>query len=89
MIEIEVQLFGVFKKGIPSGVLKIQTSETAEMRQVKRDIGNHLSTLWRNRSELTLLLERSVLADESRILREQDLLENRSHLCLLPPVCGG
>lgn len=97
-VEIEIKLFGVFKKFSDGGALSLTIDDDSTVGEIKVALAKRLGSkeLFTQGSQITPpslqvsgLVERSVLADEKRILKETDTLGERRSLAILPPVCGG
>lgn len=88
MNEIEIKLFGAFRKYVPSGSIKVQLPEQFTAGQLKEIIKCTLQQRAVGFNESSLVYE-SVLATESEVLTEDALVSDRHNLALLPPVCGG
>ncbi len=88
MNQIEVKLFGAFRKYIPSGVLKVQAPDSITAAQMKELIKEVLQKEAPTLSQSDLVHE-SALATETEVLAEDEWIRNRNNLALLPPVCGG
>ncbi len=88
MKEIEIKLFGAFKKFIPSGKITVQVSGEITAIELKRKINEVFREQRSDFQESTLVFE-SALATDSEILQEDVTIDERSSLALLPPVCGG
>ena len=80
-INIQIKFFGAFRKlgedisiEIPSGSSVLQTKDALVQK---------LGEVHKN------LIESSVLANETDILRDSYVFEEGQNLSILPPVCGG
>lgn len=88
MKEIEIKLFGAFRKYVPSGKICLQLEGPSTARTLKEQIQEKILAQSSNYKGQNLVFE-SALATESAILSEEDLVDDKSSLALLPPVCGG
>lgn len=88
MNEIEIKLFGAFRKYVPSGRIKIQVLNQFTVLQLKEKINSVLQEQVPGFNEPSLVYE-SALATETEVLNEDALISNQRNLALLPPVCGG
>ncbi len=88
MNEIEIKLFGAFRKYLPSGAIKVQLPDQFTAGQLKEKIKCQLEQQVVGFNESSLVYE-SALATESEVLTEDALVNDRHNLALLPPVCGG
>lgn len=88
MNEIEIKLFGAFRKYVPSGYLKIQAMDNLTVIEIKEIIKMTLQKQIPGFSEVDLISE-SALATETEVLSEDMIIDLGHHLALLPPVCGG
>ena len=88
MKEIEIKLFGAFRKYVPTGKIKLQIDQQYTALQLKEKIQQTLQRQIPDYSEPCLVFE-SALATESEVLSEDALVGETSNLALLPPVCGG
>lgn len=90
-IEIQIRLYGPFKNYLESGHLVLHISPQAAVSEIKTALGLELGKL-RPQTQSATLVARSVLATDTRILKENetlDCLENQRVFSILPPVCGG
>ncbi|NUN05592.1 MAG: hypothetical protein HUU57_07510 [Bdellovibrio sp.] len=88
MNEIEIRLFGAFRKFVSSGSIKVHIPSQFTVAQLKEIVKCELQ---RQSSEFTdsNLVYESAVATESEVLAEDDMVKDLRHLALLPPVCGG
>jgi molybdopterin converting factor small subunit len=88
MNEIEIRLFGSFRKFISSGSIKVRIPSQITVAQLKEIVNCELQ---RQSSEFTdsNLVYESAVATESEVLAEDDMVKDLHRLALLPPVCGG
>ena len=85
---ISVKLFGAFRNHCPQSTLTLDLVPNSTVAEVKIKLEKELSSKSPH-SEVSVLLSRSVLADENRILDDQDRISEGMKLAILPPVCGG
>ncbi len=79
MITISMKFFGGFRKCGESIDFTVPTGATVEIvkEKLKEKLGGYS------------LISDSVLANDSKILRDSDILDSDVELSILPPVCGG
>lgn len=80
-IEIEISLFGRFRRLHAARELRLGCESGIPVGEVKR----RLAEKWKDADSL----QDSVLALENRILQDDERLFESARLALLPPVCGG
>lgn len=84
----EIKLFGALKKFGEKGAIcvdaprGIKVSSLREMLKVK--ISERYAASFRGE-----LIDRSAIAIESTLLRDEDLVPDDGVVVVLPPVCGG
>lgn len=88
MNNLEIQLFGSFKKYIPSGRICISLEQPTSVYRFKQQIADTIFEMNSNFREATLIFE-SALATEKCILFDDEVVDGTMSLALLPPVCGG
>lgn len=88
MSEIEIRLFGAFRKFVSSGSMKVQVPSHLTVAQLKEIVKCEIQSLSSDFKDSNLVYE-SALATESEVLAEDDIIKDLNHLALLPPVCGG
>lgn len=88
MKDIEIKLFGAFRKYVPSGMISVSLVEPILVSSLKQHVVKALLEIDPKFQETTLIFE-SALATESRILNDGELTSGETSLALLPPVCGG
>jgi len=88
MKQVEVRLFGAFRKYVPEGRIQITIEEPCSIPVFKAVLFSQLQKIYPEFSDLNLVLE-SALADENIILTESSVIDVTRQLALLPPVCGG
>lgn len=87
-ITLNIQLFGALKKYSSNGVLKIEVFGGSNIEDVKNKIINTLKCDFPDFSDIELI-NKSVLANECRILNSDEIFETNMQLVIMPPVCGG
>ncbi len=83
MSEIELMLFGAFRRSHSDGKVRVPAHAPMTVAELKAAL---------SRDGLGIdpgLLAVSVVADESRILAEAEQVRPGQRVALLPPVCGG
>ena len=88
MSRIKIRLFGTFRKWSESGEVELDIPLQATVSDLKSVIEQELKKNPRT-SDLSDIVFRSVLADEHRILKDSEGIEDSVTLSILPPVCGG
>lgn len=88
MKEIEIKLFGAFRKYVPAGKIFLQLESPCSVRALKEQIQRKILAQSSEYEGQNLVFE-SALATESAILTEEESVGDTSSLALLPPVCGG
>ena len=77
-LTINIKFFGVFRQHGEDIDITVPVSSTvADVKKALQDkLGNSL-------------VSESVLANDSSILRDRDIIDSDSCFSILPPVCGG
>ncbi|NJM09501.1 MAG: hypothetical protein HC883_00950 [Bdellovibrionaceae bacterium] len=88
MKEIEIRLFGAFRKYVPAGRIKLQIDRQYTALELKGKIQEALQAQIPDYTEQSLVFE-SALATEDEVLSEEAIVNEKCNLALLPPVCGG
>ena len=92
MIQIELRLFGVYRKYVKnSNVLQFEMDEkksTITPQTIKARLAAYLSDFPSSHSDINLIAD-SAIANESKILNPEESILNSCSLAILPPVCGG
>ena len=88
MNTVKVKFFGAFRKYIPTGESNIDIGRDVTAREFKDILKDYLDNNIAGFHERTLLDE-SAIATEDRILTDTDIIDGRSLVAVLPPVCGG
>lgn len=88
MKEIEIKLFGAFRKYVPTGKIVLQLEDISTVKQLKEKVQEKLLAQSSEYKGQNLVFE-SALATETEILTEEELVGGKICLALLPPVCGG
>lgn len=88
-IQVHVRLFGAFRQ-YAADELTLELPRGAKVAALR----GHVAEALRRRCPAfadEALLEHSVVADEHRVLSDDDLVGDGGPVCLavLPPVCGG
>ena len=87
MTTVEIKAFGAFRGYFPSGAFAVSLEAPFTVADLKRAIQSSLAGRFRDFDEA--LVQDSALATDSRILRDQDVLNGDEDIAILPPVCGG
>ncbi len=89
MIEIQVRLFGAFRKYEKNqALISLKIPELSSIEGVKNSIASHFKERFKDFSDEALIKD-SAIADERRVLEANTLIERSCTLAILPPVCGG
>ena len=89
MIDIQLRLFGAFRKyELGESLLRFQIPAGSSVKDVKAVVAARLRERVPEFKE-EQLLEDSALADESQVLGNHWVAARGCTLALLPPVCGG
>lgn len=89
MIEIEIKLYGPFRKYEDKlSPFFLHLPEAASVDQIKAALTHKLKIKSPDFSDSLLVLD-SAIADDRRILLPNDLVSKSCVLSILPPVCGG
>ena len=84
----QITLFGKLKKWAPKGSIEVAIHSEMNPRLLKEAVAAELKKMNSSFLGISELLS-SAIANESRILQEDELLGNSNEFSLLPPVCGG
>lgn len=89
MIELEIRLFGAFRKYEAQCVpLHLCVEEPATVPKIKGALVEKLRSQVSDFSD-SQLIEDSALATDRRVLSSGDNVSTTCVLSILPPVCGG
>ncbi|MGL4766767.1 MAG: MoaD/ThiS family protein [Formosimonas sp.] len=87
MLTFQIALYGVFRNcGVSSVTLHLPAA--SRVAQIKSQLGEQLAHDYPN-FDAAGWLAAAVLANETRVLRDDEVLAESMHLAILPPVCGG
>lgn len=84
-ITLTVRMFGAFKK-YRQGNLTMTMPFGSSISEVKSKLVNELQ---KSHPVDADLVNKSVIADSTKVLRESEIVLEDSILAILPPVCGG
>ena len=88
MKKTQIRLFGKLKTWAPEGKVDVLIHSEMNPQLLRLAVADELKKM--NSSFLGIAeLCSSAVADESRILHENELLGDSKEFSLLPPVCGG
>ncbi len=87
LIEIEVKMFGAFRKYENSSI-KFPMESDSSVEEVKHQLQNILTQNHPGFSETQLIAD-SAIANEYKVLANSDRIQAPCKLAILPPVCGG
>lgn len=89
MIEIEMRLFGSFRKYEKHGnPIILNASEPISVSNLKERLNNRFKELFPHFSDSELIQD-SAIASDSQVLDLNHVIKNSCSLLILPPVCGG
>lgn len=89
MIEIEVRLFGSFRKYEKQGTpIMINSRDPIAISSLKEKLDSCFKELFPHFSDSELIKD-SAIANNSQILDLNHMIERSCSLFILPPVCGG
>lgn len=84
----QITLFGKLRKWAPQGLIEVATQSEMNPQLLREVVARELSKRNPDFMGLSELLS-SAVANESRVLREDELIGDSNEFFLLPPVCGG
>lgn len=87
--KLELRLFGAFRKydrGQPVVFLEVAAGATGA--DVKQSLCKYLAQEFEDFDEAELVTE-SALANDKRVLLDEEFVDGLGRLAILPPVCGG
>lgn len=84
---VHIRFFGALKRYATSG-MSIEISSSSSIAELREVIKGKLQKDFPGEFN-TALLDRAAIADETNILSLQTILNDRTKLSILPPVCGG
>ena len=79
--EIQVRFFGAFRKFGNGQNISVTLPSASTVSDLKGVLSKTLKA--------GDLVQKSAFADETRVLRDDELLQGKSTISVLPPVCGG
>ncbi len=89
MIEIEIRLFGSFRKYEKQGTpIIVNSREPIPISSLKEKLDSRFKEFFPHFSDSELIKD-SAVASESQILDLNHVIERSCSLFILPPVCGG
>ncbi len=86
-ITLSIRMFGAFRKH-HQGALLLNIASGSTVSAVKKAIAEKLRQMNPDFSD-DELIDKSVLADNQRILGTDECINGSDTLAILPPVCGG
>lgn len=84
----QITLFGKLKKWAPKGSIEVAIDPEMNPRLLREVVAAELKKMNSSFIGISELLS-SAVANESRILQEDETLGDSNEFSLLPPVCGG
>ena len=89
MIEIEMKLFGSFRKYEKHGEpIIVSSNEPISVSHLKEKLSSRFKELFPHFSDSELIQD-SAIASDSQVLDLNYVIKNSCSLLILPPVCGG
>ena len=85
---VEIKLFGALRKYAPGGRLQLPVAPETLVAGLRERLRHAL----RERDAAFTddgLLDATAFADDERVLRDEEPLDERMRVSALPPVCGG
>ncbi len=89
MIEIEMKLFGSFRKyeNLEKPIV-VNSQSPISVSRLKENLENRFKELFPHFSD-SALIQDSAIANESQVLDLNHVINQSCTLLILPPVCGG
>lgn len=89
MIEIELKLFGSFRKYEKQGTpIRVSSVEPLSITHLKEILDSRFKELFERFSDSELIRD-SAIADDTQVLGQNHVISRSCTLLILPPVCGG
>ena len=88
MIQIQIKLFGGFRKYENGNDLFLLLKEESSIAEIREVFIERMKIENSNFNETALVFD-SVFANEENILMDTDKISQSTILAILPPVCGG
>lgn len=88
MITSQITLFGKLKKWAPKGFVQVSIHPEMNPQTLREAVATELMKINSEFPGISDLVS-SAVANESRILHEEELIGDSKEFSLLPPVCGG
>ncbi len=87
-INVEVSLYGAFRQMTADDTLILNMPTGVSLGEVRVALREEIARRYPGFSQLKLL-DSSALADETTILRNQEVLSRDTKLAIIPPISGG
>lgn len=84
----QIHLFGALRKFGSEGVLTLEFNEPCSVREIRELLKEKLAREFPLEFQ-GALIDRAALANDKRVLAEDEQIKETARLSLLPPVCGG
>jgi molybdopterin converting factor small subunit len=82
---VAVVMYGIFTESFGARTVRVDLVLPCSVAALKEALSQRLSAT----QDIAALLSQSVLADDTNILSDRDVVDGTRVLALLPPVCGG
>lgn len=86
--KLTIRFYGSFRRLSPNGEVEIKVPANSRIKDVRQSVASVIDGMSRQAAYDLQILEDSVFASSTRILSEEDELDE-PEVSLLPPVCGG
>ena len=86
-MKIELRLFGAFRDYDPSALVHLEVADDARIADVRAALDAHGRAQWAGFQPV--LLQRSALASDEAVLRDDEPVPHDGRMAVLPPVSGG
>lgn len=89
MIKINIKLFGVFKKyEDPNFPMALEIQQPVTVSDLRKILEMQFKKMFSSFNDTELVYD-SAIANDTRILGLNELVQDSCTLLILPPVCGG
>lgn len=87
-IKVEISLYGAFREISTNDTLTLEMPHGVTIREVKTALGEEIARRYPKFPQRKLL-DSSPFADETTILRNDNILLRDTRLAIIPPISGG
>lgn len=87
MYKVELKLFGIFRKNIPTDHISFVLKQDTNLADFRKILGKEF--LKNDEIDKYEASNDSVFANEKEILSDHFMIDRDICLAILPPVCGG